>query len=1185
MIKFAVRDIKFLIRFMKQLLPYKQFLPILIFGLAFSLVSIGAIFEDKKGDHLTISDTFFNDEFGIFGPDELCLYYGSIIGDFSGGGLDTDVFSWKIRREDGTLVTEREGGFPVFSYTFSEEGDYTIELSVRRGADPVFSGTKPLKINLGADLVIEDSYLICEDGFVELTLINPDSPDIPNYFIEWKDSAGNIIGSENTLIVDQPGIYTVDFYTTNDQNQIICPYSEITTVSFPQEYTVSASASQVCLGFNTISLNTSVPIPGSWFYQKDGSLDRVLLRDRSNTSFNVLDLDGPGDYELVFVADNSGNNFCKLEDSVPLRVLPQAEIEIETITDSENCSLGNGEVIINLLSEVDRLQIIKADDIVEDFFSLTPGSGPLVIPNLSSGVYSVRFTLGNCTRFLPFVIGLVEEPAEMQFEIVEIIDETCTDTGVLDGKITVRLLNGPFTGRYRLLSVNGVPFTEEELPGSSGNLNNVDEFELTLRAGRYYLELIDENDCVLSTPQEFRILNKDQVSFTVPVILTICGEYEFSPQTDQNIRFELIYPNGDEVTKFTGDPFILDQGGDYIIRGFETDPDRGFCPREATFRVNVNEAVNYEPVLISEDCFGNKTYEAEVFGRDLSNLIITWYNEADQVVGNGRFLFPTTFGEFKLDVQVRNTEPCPNPPKTFMVNEPVFEIEVEITEAQYCHQSRYSILNVETDFDGADFFEWIFIDRNGNSFDLTQFDGDTEIRIEEYGFYEVVIYNAIGCEIGRELKEVVELIDVADFDIPESLIVCESYSLVPDTNLNIEFIVTNPNGDEIILQSGEEFILDIEGEYVFESKALEGDDPLCRLIKSLNVTIVAPVTFEPEFLSQDCEGNLVYTANVFGEDPELLDFYWYAPNGDLISQDQLLQPTVFGEFQLDVRRKGSVECPGPIKSILIEEPVILLDVVLEAQPTTICPDLGFTYIFLISDLEKVDETIKWFYTDAQGNRVEKGDFENMTNIVDDDPGLYEVEVYNHIGCLLGSAQVDIQVSVDESRPIIEEEYIFCLSFGEAPEINPGEFSLYEWYLNGSLVHEGSTLSPAEAGDYTLTVTSFEGCRYSTEFTVREVCELQLAYPTAIELGKPEKNFRIYPNYLVDELSVWVYNKWGQLLFYCTDSELFDKKETCMWDGTFEGQNIPVGTYAVKIQYKNRNEEGYKSVFSSITVLE
>lgn len=1170
---------------MKKLLLYKLFLPILFLGLAFSLVSIGAIIEEHKGDSLTFDDSFANEEFGIFGPDELCLYYGSIIGDFSGGGLDTDVFAWKIRRQDGTLVTEREGGFSVFSYTFSEEGDYVIELSIRRGADQVFSGTKPLKINLGADLVIEDSYLICENGSVELTLINPSSPDISDYFIEWKDSGGNIISSANTVTVDQPGVYTVDFYTTNDQNQIICPYSEITTVSFPQEYTVSASASQVCLGFNNISLNTNVPIPGDWYYQKDGSTDRFILRDRSNTSFNVLDLEGPGDYELIFVADNSDNIFCKLEDSVTLRVLPQAEIEIETITDSESCSEGNGEVVIRLLTDVDRIQIIKADEIIDNFLSLGEENSPLVISGLSSGVYSIRYSLGNCTRFLPFVIGLVEEPAEMQFEIVEIIDETCTDTGVLDGGIKVSMLNGPFIGRYRILSVNGIPFTEEELPGSSGSINNVDEFELTLRAGRYYLELIDENDCVVSTPQEFRILNKDQVSFTVPVILTICGEYEFLPQTDQDIRFELVYPNGDEVTKFTGDPFILDQGGDYIIRGYETDTDRGFCPREATFRVNVNEAVNYEPVLISEDCFGNKTYEAEVFGRDLSNLIITWYNEADQVVGNGRFLFPTTFGEFKLDVQVRNTEPCPNPPKSFMVDKPVFEVEVEIFEAQYCHVSRYSILNVESDFDEADFFEWIFIDRNGNSVDLAQFDGDSEIRIEEYGFYEVVVYNANGCEIGRELKEVVELIDVAEFDIPESLIVCETYSLIPDTNLNIEFIVTNPNGDEFIIQSGEEFILDIEGDYLFESKALDENDPLCRLIKSLNVSIVPPVTFEPELLSEDCEGNLVYTANVFGEDPELLDFYWYAPNGDLISQNQLLQPTIYGEIQLDVRRKGSLECPGPIKSILIEEPVISLDVTLDAQPTTICPDLGFTYISLNADLERVEETIKWFYTDAQGNRVERDEFENEPDIVVQDVGIFEVEVYNHIGCLLGSDQVEIQVSVDEVRPITEEEYVFCLSFGEAPEINPGEFSFYEWYLDGRLVHEESTLSPTEAGDYTLTVTSFEGCRYTTEFTVREVCELQLAYPTAIEHGNPFKNFVIYPNYLVDELSVWVYNKWGQLIFYCTDSALFDKKETCVWDGTFEGQNIPYGTYAVKIQYKNRNEEGYKSVFSSITVLE
>lgn len=1125
-----------------------------------------------------------NDDFGIFGPDELCLYYGSIIGEFSGGGLPTDVFSWRILREDGGLVISREGGFQTFGFTFSEEGNYIIELNIRRGTAPVFSGSKKITINNGSDLIIQNSYLICEDGFVDITLINPDDPKISEYVIEWKNLEGQSLGSGNVFRVDQPGVYRVDFFTRNEQNQIICPFTQFTSVSLPQEYTVSISDSELCFVWNEVFLSTDIPIPGSWYYEKIGTPGRVLLGEMNNLVFNVLfDLNGVGNYELIFIPDNSNNTFCKVEDRVFLNILPQPEVNIEVLNFSDNCSDGNGEVKIDVLSELDAIFVYKVDDLIFSSNSISLSDSPIVLSDLESGVYSARVTLGTCTRFYPFVIGLVQEPEELKFQIFEMEDEICTETGIKEGKIKFRMLNGPIDGKFRVLSINGLAFTEDELPGSTGSLKDQEEFEVNLRAGMYYLEVIDANGCVLSTPESFLIGAKDQVSFDVPVRLNICGEFELFPNTDQDLIFELVYPDNQIVTRLTGEPFILIEGGDYTIRGYETDPDRGFCPRELTFRVIANESVNYEPVLVSQDCFGNKTYRAEVFGRDPSNLIITWYNELDQIVGNGQFLFPTSLGEFKLDVQIRNAETCPNPPKRFLVNRAVLQVDVDIIEAQYCDERRFSIITVDTDFDEAEYFEWIFVDLSGNTSNLTQFNGLSEIEIEQYGFYEVVVYNGIGCEIGRKIEEFRELIDVADFSIPEELLVCENYNLFPEFTLDLEFIVTSPGGNQFTVSKGDPIFVDSEGVYVVQSKSSNTEEPLCRMIKEFNVKIVQPIDFEVVLFSEDCDGNLVYKAEIFNEDPELFDFYWYETNGNIISTDQFFQTTAYGEFQLDVRPKNSLICPRPFKSFVVEEPILSVDIILEALP--ICPDPGFTFIKLLGDLGLFIPSIKWYHTDAQGNRVAMDKLENVTIIAVEEEGLYEVEVYNSNGCLLGSEEVFISKSQDQVRPEVEPEYTICPALSQALEINPGQFSQYEWYLDGVLYHDGSTLIPSKPGEYILVVTSGEGCRFTTSFVIKEDCVPQVVYPNAIVQGDPERSFVVYSNSLVDELSVWIYNKWGQLLFYCLDANVVENKASCEWAGKFEGDNIPSGSYVVKIEYKNKVDNTFKSEIKSLLVFD
>lgn len=130
---------------------------------------------------------------------------------------------------------------------------------------------------------------------------------------------------------------------------------------------------------------------------------------------------------------------------------------------------------------------------------------------------------------------------------------------------------------------------------------------------------------------------------------------------------------------------------------------------------------NFEPILESEDCFGNKLYRAELFGSDPSNLSIRWYDRNFEIVGRGVQWYPTGYGEFNLDVQPRGTALCESNPKLFEVKQPVFEVDVDLTAGLICLGGLLATVILESDFEEVDRIEWIYIGPNGDQSILTQF--------------------------------------------------------------------------------------------------------------------------------------------------------------------------------------------------------------------------------------------------------------------------------------------------------------------------------------------------------------------------------------------------------------------------------------------------------------------------------
>ena len=123
---------------------------------------------------------------------------------------------------------------------------------------------------------------------------------------------------------------------------------------------------------------------------------------------------------------------------------------------------------------------------------------------------------------------------------------------------------------------------------------------------------------------------------------------------------------------------------------------------------------------------------------------------------------------------------------------------------------------------------------------------------------------------------------------------------------------------------------------------------------------------------------------------------------------------------------------------------------------------------------------------------------------------------------------------------------------------------YEELFNGTL------------GDWNLPPDSFE---------VKEECVFQVRHTTGMSTKDVSRPFKVYSNSLVDQIEVYIFNNWGQMVFHCTKQNFDTGMDSCEWNGEFNGQSIQPGNYSVKIIYKNNFENISKSIISSVTVVD
>lgn len=179
----------------------------------------------------------------------------------------------------------------------------------------------------------------------------------------------------------------------------------------------------------------------------------------------------------------------------------------------------------------------------------------------------------------------------------------------------------------------------------------------------------------------------------------------------------------------------------------------------------------------------------------------------------------------------------------------------------------------------------------------------------------------------------------------------------------------------------------------------------------------------------------------------------------------------------------------------------------------------------------------------------------------------------------------LEKEIEFDSPNVEAVYKICPVLNIIPTIDPGDYPAYLWYRDGNLISTNPTFQPLQPGNYELIVYDEIGNPISSKFEARLECDLRVTYPNAIEIGNPSKGFEVFANYAIDELEVFIFNKFGEMVFNCKQTDLSGEESSCFWDGTFNGNKIPTGSYSVKISYLNYDMGLVEFELGAITVFE
>lgn len=437
-------------------------------------------------------------------------------------------------------------------------------------------------------------------------------------------------------------------------------------------------------------------------------------------------------------------------------------------------------------------------------------------------------------------------------------------------------------------------------------------------------------------------------------------------------------------------------------------------------------------------------------------------------------------------------------------------------------------------------------------------------------------FNVIGTDengCSAEDSVLVQTYENPSFSIsPASLTVCS------DTDLEIE--ITPSGGSEIYTgtswsNDGAAFLDDTETLNPTFTSSESGtftltftltDNNNCFSIENYDVQVIGTPTLEPIADSESCESFVlpeIQGENLTGNEAFYTDSQ---ANEGIIVTGEITNSGTYYVFD------GADGCSDEISfSVIIHS---LPEASFNSETASYC-DFEEVDDILVSVLGIGEITLN-FLLNGQENEVITS---NTTANLGNSAGTFTLTEVSDENCSSSlSETITIQIITTPNAPSVTELFKFC-STEELTEINvTGSGGIITWYLDEELTEiyqTGSSISPInEVGEinYFVTETNQNCESFPSQMTITiEDCELIIA--TAITPdGDGNNDVWIIPG--LDEAypdnKVFIYNRWGNQVFEHASSN-GNKYNDNPWDGTYQGQLLPAGSYYYIIHLTPENK--------------